>query len=136
MDWGHCLREFVRKGDPDAERITSLREKAKMRLKRAKNTPTTEETVSFIIEDYYEVIKELLVAYMLKNGLKSSNHQCLISYFQHQHPNYEREALLISQMSYFRNRLDYYGESVPLSFYKQYKEEFLRVIALLEKLLD
>ena len=31
--------------------------------------------------------------------------------------------------------MEYYGESVPLSFYTKNQEEFLRLIALLEKLL-
>ena len=136
MDWGRCQREFIRKVDLDGERMASLQEKAKLRLKRAKNTAATEESASFIVEDYYEVIKELLVAYLLKNGLRAGNHQCLISYFQRQHPEYEREAVLMVQMSYFRNRWDYYGESIPLSFYKQHKEDFLRLIAILEKLLE
>lgn len=117
------------------QRISSLLEKAQLRLLHAKTTPVTEKTVSFVVEDYYEVIKELLVAYLLKDGLKSSNHQCLISYFLKQHPDKEREAILISQLSFFRNRLDYYGESIPLYFYKDRKEEFLEVIALLERLL-
>ena len=134
MDWGRCEREFIRKVDFDMERISSLQEKARLRLKRAKNTEVTEETVSFVVEDYYEVIKEFLVAYLLKNGLKSGNHQCLISYFYKKHPDYEHEALLIAQMSFFRNRLDYYGESIPLSFYKKNKEEFLKIITLLERL--
>ena len=136
MDWGRCEREFIRKVEPDLERISSLREKARLRLKRAKNTVVTEETVSFIVEDYYEVVKELLVAYLLKNGLKSGNHQCLISYFYKKNPDYEPETLLISQMSFFRNRLDYYGESIPLQFYNKNKRDFLGIIILLEKLID
>ena len=135
MDWGYCEREFIRKVESDQERISSLIEKAKLRLKRAKSTEVTEENISFIVEDYYEVIKELLVAYLLKNGLKSGNHQCLISYFYKENKNYEPEALLIAQMSFFRNRLDYYGESIPMNFYKKNKEEFLKVITLLEKLI-
>src|SRR6056297_1316532 len=110
MNWKECRKKFIRKIEVDQERINSLIKKAKQRKQRADNTEIKPNTVSFIVEDNYEVIKELLVAYLLKNGLKSGNHQCLISYFYMQNPEYEREALLISQLSFFRNRLNYYGE--------------------------
>lgn len=135
MDWNQCEREFIRRVEPDAEQIKSIISKARQRLKRARETKVTEEAVSFIVEDYYEVIKELLVAYLLRAGLRSKNHQCLISYFLKKHPQYEQEAVLMTQMSFFRNRLDYYGESVPLDFYQKNKTEFEQIITLLEKLL-
>ncbi len=66
--------------------------------------------------------------------MRSKNHQCLISYFNLKNPHLESEVILIAQMSYFRNRLDYYGESVPLDFYEKNKERFLQIILILEKL--
>ena len=104
--------------------------------KRCNNTEIKSENVSFVVEDYYEVIKELLVAYLLKNGLKSGNHQCLISYFYKENPDYEKEACLISQMSFFRNRLNYYGEDVPMEFYEKNKDEFERLIKLILELIE
>ena len=67
--------------------------------------------------------------------LEQKNHQCLISYFYKNHSNYEREAFLISQMSFFRNRLDYYGEDIPMEFYTKNKEEFEKIIAILLNLI-
>lgn len=131
MDWQKCDEKFIRKVEVDEERIASIVKKAMQRLRRAKESKVTEETVSFIIEDYYEVIKELLIAYLLKNGLRSKNHQCLIAYFYKQNPDYEKEAFLISQMSFFRNRLEYYGESIPIDFYEKNKKEFQKIIDLI-----
>jgi hypothetical protein len=135
MDWNKCEEEFVRQVDEDPQRIQSMIKQAKQRLKRANGTDVSEETVSFIIEDYYEVIKELLVAYLLKSRMRSKNHQCLISYFYKKHPEYETETVLISQMSYFRNRLCYYGESIPVDFYEKNKEKILKIIKLIESLI-
>lgn len=135
MNWQQCQREFVRTVERDPERIKSILEKARIRLKRAEESKIDQETVSLVVEDYYEVIKEMLVAYLLKNGLRSKNHQCLISYFYLKNPSLEREAILISQMSFFRNRLNYYGESVPLAFYEQNHGEFVKIIRLLEKMI-
>lgn len=136
MGWGECEREFIRKVHVDKERISSIVVKAMQRLKRARMTKASAENISFIVEDYYEVIKELLIAYLLRDGLRSKNHQCLISYFYRKNPSLEREAYLISQMSYFRNRLGYYGEDVPAEFYEENKRSFEEIISLLLKLIE
>jgi len=135
MDWNECLDKFIRKVDVDNERIASIGRKAMQRLKRAQETKISEENVSFVVEDYYEVIKELLVAYLLKNGLRAKNHQCLISYFYRENPDKEKEAFLMSEMSFFRNRLNYYGEDIPMSFYQKNKESFMEIIELLSKMI-
>ena len=136
MSWEECKKELIRKVEIDKERMSSIKEKALQRLERARNTEITINNVSFVVEDYYEVIKELLVTYLLKNGLRAKNHQCLISYFYKQNPNYEREAFLISEMSFFRNRLGYYGESIPMAFYQKNKNEFEQIINLILRLIN
>ena len=135
MNWKECERKFIRKIEVDNDRVISITEKAMLRLKRAKSTEINKDTVSLVVEDYYEVIKELLVAYLLKNGLRSKNHQCLISYFYTKNKRYEGESYLISQMSFFRNRLNYYGEDIPMEFYEKNKKEFENIINLLKELI-
>ena len=132
MNWKKCENEFIRKVEVDNERIDSIKKKALRRLERVRN----EKNADFAVEDYYEVVKELLTAYFLKNGLRSSNHQCLISYFLKENPDNEREAMLIQQMSFFRNRLTYYGEDIPEEFYEENKEEFEKIIKLILRLID
>ena len=134
MNWDLCERDFIRKVEIDKERINSILNKARLRLERAKISIKID--VSLTVEDYYEVIKELLTAYLLKNGLRSKNHQCLISYFYKKNPDYEKEAYLISQMSFFRNRLNYYGEDIPKEFYEKNKIEFEHIIKILNKLIE
>ena|SRR3989338_2782962 len=136
MNWNECERKFIRNVKIDKERITSITRKAMLRLDRARRTDISLENVSFVVEDYYEVIKELLTAYLLKNGLRSKNHQCLISYFYKENLGYESESFLISQMSFFRNRLNYYGEDIPMEFYKKNKEEFERIIKIILELIE
>ncbi len=135
MNWEECKRKFIKQVELDKNRVNAIEEKAMLRLKRAKNTKITQETVSLVVEDYYEVIKELLVAYLLKNSLRSKNHQCLISYFYLNNKNYEKESFLISQMSFFRNRLNYYGEDIPIEFYEKNKKEFENIIIFLRGLI-
>lgn len=135
MGWAECERKFLRKVTIDVNRIKSIVDKSLKRLKRATSTRISLENVSFVVEDYYEVIKELLIAYMLQDGLRSKNHQCLISHFYRKNPQYEKEAYLISQMSFFRNRLEYYGEDIPMEFYSQNKEAFERIIGIISDLI-
>jgi len=132
MDWKLCESKFIRKVGKDEEKIASILDTAEKRLAFIKSNEVSIENVSFIVEGYYEIVKEMLVAFLLKNGLKSSNHQCLISYFYKEHPDYEFEAKLIFQMSYLRNRLNYYGEKIDMEFYNKNKEEFGKLINLIK----
>lgn len=134
MDWKECEEDFIRQVEADKEKIGSVIETAESRLKFLKSLQADNDNVSFIVEGYYEVIKELLVALLLSKGLRSKNHQCLISYFYHKYPEYEAEAYLIAQMSYLRNRLDYYGENIDFAFYEKNKEEFDKTVELLKRL--
>jgi len=136
MDWQECEKEFIREAEIDHSRIKSIIDRALQRKKVVDSIVIDETTVSFVIEGYYEVIKEMLVAYLLKNGLRSKNHQCLISYFYLKNPQCESEANLISRMSYYRNRLNYYGETIPLRFYSKNKEDILEIIALLKNIIN
>ena len=135
MSWGLCEKCFIRIVEKDEWRIDTIVKMAKLRLDKI-NRCGSDEEVSFIVEDYYEVIKELLIAYMLRGGLRSKNHQCLISYFLRENPEFEREAQIVLQMSYFRNRMGYYGEMVPKSFFYSHEREFKDIVGLLLGLLE
>jgi len=136
MDWGECRRQFIRTVTPDKEKISSILDTVIKRRKFVDIQQVNQDNVSFIIEGYYEIIKELLVALLLKHGLKSKNHQCLISYFYRKHSDNEFEANFISEMSYLRNRLNYYGEAVDISFYEKNKEEITKIIQFLTSLVE
>ncbi len=136
MDWKQCEREFIRKVEKDPEKVKALIDTATKRLDLLKKIEPTKDNISFIVEGHYEVIKELLVAYLLKNGLKSKNHQCLITYFYLQNKDHEYEANIIAQMSFYRNRLDYYGELIPHGFWDKNKEKIREIIELLFKILE
>jgi uncharacterized protein (UPF0332 family) len=136
IDWKVCEKNFIRKVEVDLERVDSIKKMAVKRYKRIKKEKYSGEEISFLVEGYYEVVKELLVAYLLKNGLRSKNHQCLISYLNKENPELEREIDLIGQMSFFRNRLGYYGEKIPVDFYENRKKEFDDLIKTLLEILN
>ena len=135
MDWDECKKSFIRKKEVDNEKINSMVKTAFKRFNFISSIEVNKDNVSFVVEDYYEIIKELLASLLLQNGLRSKNHQCLITYFYKTYPNYEFEANLILRMSYLRNRLDYYGELIDINFYKKYSKDFVSIINLIEKLI-
>ena len=94
-----------------------------------------DETASIIATDYYEVIKELLTALLLKNGLKSENHECLISFFKNNY-DFDYETNILRQLKNVRNRASYDGVFVKKEYVDTNKLEFHHIIKLLNTLLD
>ena len=135
MEWSECERNFIRKRERDNEKIKSIIKIASKRHDFINTIKVNKDNVSFVIENYYEIIKELLNAVLLKNGLNSKNHQCLIAYFHKNYLQYEFESNLILQMSYLRNRLNYYGEPIDIEFYSKYKEDFEKIINIIKNII-
>ncbi len=81
MDWKKCVSEkTIRKIEPDKERVRNMLKLVDIRLEfwDSVSKIINEKFASLITEAYYEVIKELLTAYLNLEGLESSNHECLI----------------------------------------------------------
>ena len=136
MNWQKCLEEHIIKIDKDSEKIKSIIRMCNIRLKIVKQIKIDQETASVIASDYYEIIKELLTALLLKNGLKSDNHECLISFFKQNFPEYEYETKIIHQLKDVRNRVSYDGIFVKKEYVETNKLEFQHIIDLLKKLLE
>jgi len=136
MNWDTCLREHIKKVEVDKEKIKSIQKMCEIRLRVTKNIKLDKETASIIATDYYEVVKELLTALLLKNGLKSDNHECLISYFKQAFPKYEYETSIIHNLKNVRNRVSYEGIFVKKDYISTNRLEFEHIIELLNKLLN
>ncbi len=135
MDWTICKEDFVKEVEKDPAKIHALIITADARITFLKSRTFSATQVSFLVEGYYEAIKELLTALLLSKGLRSKNHQCLITYFYKNYPQHEGEAHLIAEMSYLRNRLNYYGEQISPLFYEKNKERFDKIVTLIKKLI-
>jgi len=136
MNWQKCLEEHIIKVNTDTEKIKSIIRMCDIRLKIVKQIKINQETASVIAYDYYEIIKELLTSLLLKNGLKSDNHECLISFFKQNFPKYGYEANIIHQLKDVRNRVSYDGIFVKKEYVETNKLEFQHIIDLLKKLLE
>ena len=136
MDWKICLEEHIKKVDVDDDKIVSIIKMCDIRLRVLKGVKLDEETASVIAADYYEIIKELLTALLLKNGLKSNNHECLISFFKFEFPQYEYEFKVIHQLKNVRNRVSYDGVIVKKDYIEANKLEFNHIIEVLKEIVS
>ena len=136
MQWERCQNEFIRKVTPDTERIASLLKMAKTEQKILAGIALTDESATKLAKDYYDIIKELLTALLLCHGMKSENHECLISFFLKQYPSYEYEAKTAHELKFYRNRISYDGFFIKKEYVVSRKQEFEHIISLLQKLIE
>ncbi|PIN78815.1 hypothetical protein COY26_02290 [Candidatus Woesearchaeota archaeon CG_4_10_14_0_2_um_filter_33_10] len=135
MDWDVCKKEYIREVSIDKNKINSILKMCSIRLIFAKKQEINNETASIITEIYYEIIKELLTALLLKNGLKSDNHECLISYFKKNYQKCEYETNIIYELKGIRNKINYNGFFIEKQYLIKNKLEFEHIIGLLVRLI-
>ena len=133
MSWGECEKNYIRTVTIDFERINSILKMCTVRLRVLGGVKLDEETASLIAEDYYEIIKELLTALLLLHGLKSDNHECLISFFKKNYPENEYEINLIHELKGIRNKIDYEGLFIEKDYIERNILEFKHIIEFLKK---
>ncbi len=136
MPWKRCMKEHIRQVEPDPAKIASIRRMCGVRLRVLRQMELDEETASLAAADYYEIIKELLTALLLRHGLKSDNHECLVSFFRGHYADHEYEAAAILQLKDVRNRVTYDGVFVRKDYVERNRLEFEGIIELLDTLLD
>ena len=70
-----------------------------------------------LIEEYYEIIKELITAFMYKSGFKTLSHLALIKFAKENIKILtSAEISLIDDLRIKRNNIVYYGETVTKEF--------------------
>ena len=136
MNWEICEKEHIKKIQTDKEKIGSIIKLTNARLKVIKQINKDDETASIITADYYEVIKELLTALLLKHGFRSDNHECLISFLKKYYKEYEYETNLIFELKNIRNRINYDGIFVRKSYLIKNELEFNNIIEILKNLIN
>lgn len=132
MDFKVCMKRHLRRVVCDESKVNSLVKIADARLKAIRQIKKDEETASIIVEGYYEIIKELLVALLLKHGFKSENHECLISFFKNNYPDYEYEVTIIHNLKNIRNRINYDGLFVKPHYLEDNELEFIHIISTIK----
>ena len=114
----------------DKERARALHDMAKDRLKLLSLIP--KDRAYRIIEEYYEIIKELLTAVMYADGYKTLSHIKLIEYFSSHYGELdEREIKLIDTLRKFRIGIVYYGKKISQDFLINNEYDIKKIIRIL-----
>ncbi len=99
----------------------SLIKEAKNRYRFAKSIKLSLENANFIVENCYDVIRELIEAHMRLNGYKSHSHREIVAYFAEL--NYSRSRMLfLDELRKIRNKIKYKGKQNELEYAKSVVE--------------
>ena len=109
-------------------------------LKMAKDRleDISKETKTYkIVEQYYEVIKELITALMYSDGFKTLSHKSLIYYLQQNYKELTKEEIILAdELRKLRNNIVYYGQTVDNSFLINKEKLIIQIINKLIKLMN
>ena len=112
MDINECEEKgFIREITPNTNQILSLKEMAQIKHEEVLNQKLTERNISVYFSLYYDVIRELLEAYCLKEGFKILNHDCLGEKMKEL--NSEFDFITFDRIRFLRNGVNYYGKQIP-----------------------
>jgi hypothetical protein len=112
-------------------RAASLKEMAEERS----NDIISETKPYKIVEEYYEIIKELITAVMYADGFKTLSHKSLIYYIKENYEEFDSgEIFVIDELRKQRNNIVYYGLRVKKEFINNHKDEINLIIEKLKKI--
>lgn len=88
-----------------------------------------------VIEEYYEIIKELITSVMYKSGFKTLSHIALVEFAKMNIKSLSsREISLIDELRVKRNNIVYYGETITIEFLKSREEQIRKIVDKLIKI--
>jgi len=118
---------------PDKEKAKSLYKMIKIITKRINSTDKNLFT-SLIISDYYEILKELITAISICNGIKTLSHKLLIEQIKNELK--QEEYYLLDELRVIRNRINYDGFFIETDYLNRKENEIRQLIHKLSKILE
>lgn len=129
------MDEEVFRISKDKERAKDLLKMAYERLELLKLIP--KDKAFKIVEEYYEIIKELLTAIMYIDGYKTLSHVKLLEYFSsHYKQLHETEIRLIDTLRKFRIGIVYYGRKISQDFLLNNEDDIKKIVKTLVRLVE
>ena len=120
------FEEYLKKGlvktrKENVVRVKRILEEADKRLKFFNALPISEEGANYIIENMYDVIRELIEAKMLLDGYKSYSHEATVSYLK-KLGFFSSEVEFMDELRDIRNHTKYYGHLINAEYAKKVSE--------------
>jgi len=107
--------KVVRKQGAKPSRARDLFNEAVKRYNFLKTIQQKEEYSSYILENAYDVIRELLESKLYLQGYKSNSHEATVSYLRELGYS-DGDVRFLDSLRVIRNGIKYYGESSNLAF--------------------
>ncbi len=122
--------EYLKKGivkirKENVARVKSILEEAEKRLIFFNAMPISEESANYVIENMYDVLRELIEAKMLLDGYKSYSHEATVSYLKKLGFS-SSDVEFTDELRGIRNHTKYYGHLVN----KEYAEKVSKFVNL------
>lgn len=127
--------DVVLKVSPDKEKAKNLFKMIQSILERIENTDKKKFT-SLIVSDYYEVIKELITAILIAEGIKTLSHKRLIEETREFKEINEWEYYLMDEFRIVRNKINYDGFFIEYDFLERKEKNIKLLIKKLSKILQ
>lgn len=122
----------VSKIRPDSEKAKALLKMTELHEGRAQLTPLP-TMATLLVEEYYEIVKELITAIMSCDGWKTTSHELLVGYLAQFYPEFNAaEIALIDQLRQMRNDIDYRGVMINPEYLERNQAAILDVITTLK----
>jgi hypothetical protein len=100
--------------------------------KRAQMTPLP-DMATLLVEEYYEIVKELITAIMSCDGWKTTSHELLVGCIAKFCSEFtSAEIALIDQLRQMRNDIDYRGVMINPEYVERNQAAILDVISKLK----
>ncbi len=98
---------------------------------------SADEHATFIIEAYYECLKELMSALLALDGFHCPDHTCLISYLRKSYPQFrESDIEFIDELRLIRHRIAYEGFSVKTEYLERRRHVADILLAELQEVVE
>ena len=113
MKWEDCIEYKVKKVKENPEQAEALLKIAKRRLESIKKR-RKDEYPQFLIESYYETIKELILSLLSIHGYKSYSHECLVIFLDEYYSDFlsDYHIRFLDDMRKLRSDIQYRGQDV------------------------
>lgn len=117
----------------DIPRARDLFQIAKERLEIIEILP--KDKTYKIIEEYYEIILELMTVIMYLDGCKSLSHVKVLEYVSQKYDVFsDNQIQIIDTLRKFRHGIVYYGKKVSEEYLINHKDEIVKIIKSLTQL--
>ena len=128
--------EALIKITPDNERVKSILGMVSLRERRISQN-NDEEFTTLLVEDYYEVIKELATAVLNMDGYKTLSHKVLFDCLTSKHQSFTlSEIELMDELRKIRNKAVYEGFFIRSDYLKRNNALIKTIISKLRTLVE